>query len=52
MKTTSAMRLFDMPCEPTFFSSLINFLSVYLHRFIRIGVAILAIFNLISLMQR
>ena len=50
MKTTSAMRLFDIPCEPTFFSSLMNFFKVCLHLLIKIGVAILAILSLISLM--
>jgi len=50
MKTTSLIRLFGSPTEPTFDSSLINLFNVYLHLFIKIGVAILAIFSLISLM--
>ena len=49
MKTISAIRLLGMPTVPTFFSSLMNFFSVYLHLLIKMGVAMRAIFSLISL---
>ena len=49
MKTTSLMRLFDRPTEPTFCSSLMNLFKVCLHLLIKIGVAIRAILSLISL---